>query len=163
MKYKNSFLITFNLLSLAALFFFGFSDKNVQSHLETKKLVIGDSKDSGQIVLEVSDGTPVIRLFNAQNAEMITLQVNGNKGVVELNDFTGQPRLQLSVDERPGVYIKGSSGQTLGSWTLLSDGGAGFGLADSQGIGVQECGYYNCGPDTGRGYPYRDRHYGICG
>ena len=103
-------------------------------------LQIGYANESGYITLQNTQGKKVhVRgsdlLFYGEQ-EKISAHIGMAKdgsAHMRFADPQQNIRLHLQGGEAPGVFLKNSESKTVGSWSLLSDGGTGIGLGDNAG------------------------------
>jgi hypothetical protein len=106
----------------------------VFSSKEKGGIALSDANGEARVVLE-SGKTADITILNDKNQVALALGTSAETGsaYVQLNDENQTPRVHLQGGSIPGFYLRNSSAKTISSWTTLSDGGAGFGLADANG------------------------------
>ncbi len=141
------FLLGVNVI-LVALVLLGFTQK--QSKLELTELIVKGKE--GSVEISIVDGLPQIlgldgtgqkkfqlagskiSLFgeNDQVAAQITTSQDG-AGKMRLADNRQQSRVLLLAGDTTGVFLKNPQNKTVGSWSMLPDGGTGLGLGDSEG------------------------------
>jgi hypothetical protein len=143
-----SYLLFSANLCLLALVLLGFNRK--QDKLELSELVIKGS--GGSIQIGSVDGVPQIAMLDAhgqksflikdrdivaygKNDEILAHFGVGQDGMgqIRLADTEQYGKVFLQGGKIPGVFLKNKQNKTVGSWSLLPDGGAGLGLGDSQG------------------------------
>lgn len=81
-----------------------------------------DQIEARQIVLRSENGKEVMVLSSHQN-----------KALLALNDETGQVRLQLQGGEFPAMMIKNQTGEVVGTFFPMQEGGAALGLGNQAG------------------------------
>lgn len=133
---------------LVVLVLLGFTQK--QGKLELSELIIKGKEGSVQI--HIAEGVPQIvgldslgqkkfqlagnkiSLFGEQDkvSAQITTGQDGS-GKMRLADNRQQSRVLLLAGETTGVFLKNPQNKTVGSWSMLPDGGTGLGLGDSEG------------------------------
>jgi len=90
--------------------------------------------EKGETTLKVSGGNdPTIALFENTRPVAFISSSKGNGAEFALNDSNSNPKVHISSSEIPGIFLKNEESKTVGSFTVMNDGGAGFGLADSSG------------------------------
>lgn len=121
-------IATSSLLTAAA-----FREKSSSQAIEAEKLVIRSPKGKSTIELGFSkDDVPYLVFQSASGTAMLRLE-GGETPTLALNDAQQNPRVHLQGGGAAGMYLRNGQAKTVGSWTVLSDGGAGFGLADGSG------------------------------
>jgi hypothetical protein len=97
-------------------------------------ITLFDQKGLKRVQMEANPN-PIISLYDEKDRKGIELQLTENKDSnIVLCDKNAVPRLELHANDNPSIYLKNKANQTIGSLTVLQDGGAGFGLAEANGI-----------------------------
>lgn len=109
-----------------------FRGKNPSNTIEAEKLILKNPKGKSTIELGFLDDVPYIVLQNEEGKGVAKLE-GGKEPSLVMHDDANRPRLHMQGGTIPGVYLKNAQEKTVSSWTMLSDGGAGFGLADNSG------------------------------
>lgn len=105
-------LLCINILLLipsAAFIFLSFKDKDLYKTLEAEEIII--------------------RKPGAKS--VISLKTNKDIPEISISDEKGKTKIYFNGT---GVYLKNNNDKIIGSFTILADGGGGFGLADSEGM-----------------------------
>lgn len=119
------------LCFIGGLFFLSSLGKGQSNSVEVEKLIIKNPNGKGVIELGFKEEVPYISFLNAKGEMTLRLE-GGSSGTLQLLDGS-QPRIQMQGGPVPGIYVKNQSAKTVGSFTMLSDGGGGFGLANNTG------------------------------
>lgn len=151
-------LLVVNALAMSALLvglLVGFRSKNVYDSLQAKELTILSEHSKSKIYLGFEKQAPRISMKNAkgdvsfeiegtdqpkltlyQNQKPVAFFSASENGGVDLilNDQHLTPKIHLTSSQVPGIFLKNDLNKTVGSWTIVNDGGAGFGLADGNGF-----------------------------
>jgi hypothetical protein len=157
-KKKNfSYLFVINFLILTVLLIVLLTSLGSRSNfkaIQVEQLRIVSKNSDAEINLGFSNSTPLISILN-ENKETI-FEISGKDkatltifeknnpiasiyaatdGGAEicLNDEKTVQRVKLSSSKLPGLFLKNETDKTVGSFTVVADGGGGFGLADASG------------------------------
>lgn len=103
--------------------------KSAYKSLEVEHLTIKSSDGKGEIILGFAGGQPLIQMVG-ENSDVTFELAGGDHPTLELK---GKSSLMVKSGEQAGIFLKNELDKTVGSWTVLNDGGAGFGLADQRG------------------------------
>ncbi|MGD2169422.1 MAG: hypothetical protein PVI40_04185 [Chlamydiota bacterium] len=152
---SNHILFITNLLVMVFLISMSFGSKSVYKTLQTENLKISSPKGNGEIELSFINNSPVMLMKNTKGETTFEIQGGAfpsftllekdkplaiisasDKGGVDvvLNDNNLVPKLHLTSSQVPGIFLKNDESKTVGSWTVINDGGAGLGLADASGL-----------------------------
>ncbi|MEI6242396.1 MAG: hypothetical protein WCP39_03210 [Chlamydiota bacterium] len=157
MKNLLSIVTAINLSIFLVLLFMSLNDKGLFKSLEVQNLVVRSSSGKGVIqlgfdkeqpMITVRDGKEKLRFQLFCKDEAIFLEMYDSKGSKRVKMEGGEispsqfvlfddkehPRMQLECKENPAIFLKNQDSKTISSWTILQDGGAGFGLADGEGV-----------------------------
>ncbi len=148
----SKFLKICNLSVLLLLIFVSFSGKTTQKVLEVEKLILKSPHSKSTIVLGFQNEIPQILIneggntvfqIEGGNQPSVSLKDSGKTlakiiatkeaSEFSLSDVNGTERLSMKVGSTPGVFLKNPENKIIGTWTVLSDGGTGLGLADHSG------------------------------
>jgi hypothetical protein len=116
-------------LALAILLFCMSFGKNAFKNLEVENLVVKSPSGKGKIFLGFTGQDPLIQIEDEYSNLLFELK-GGAQPVLELK---GKSSLIVKAGEQAGIFLKNGEDKTVGSWTVMNDGGAGFGLADQKG------------------------------
>ena len=127
-KWILSSLIGAGAICMAVLILMGFEKSSYKS-LEVENLTIKSPDGRGVIELGFYAGHPLIQMIG-ENSEVMFELAGGEHPTLELK---GKSSLTVKSGDQAGIFLKNELDKTVGSWTVLNDGGAGFGLADQSG------------------------------
>ncbi len=106
-------------------------------------ITIGCDEGAPKIVMSGLDSKPVLSITGGshpeiafQEEEKTTCALKQKEGYAELTlgDFEKADKISIRGGGASGLFLKNTEDKVIGTWTLLSDGGAGFGLADHRGF-----------------------------
>lgn len=81
-------------------------------------------------------------LYKTIEAEEIIIRSPGSRSIISLKSTNSMPEISINDENgkskvyfnSSGFFLKNDKDKIIGSFTTLSDGGGGFGLADSEGM-----------------------------
>jgi hypothetical protein len=150
-KRKVIYSLVCLLFIMGAFIAFGFKEKEPSKSLELQRLVIKDPAGKRSMILEMVQDEPRLLINDERGQPQIVLK-GGDAPTVALFDEQDQLCLELkrvknesqitvlnqgkqkALFNNSGIYLKNDKEKVVGSFLTLSDGGGGFGLADSDGM-----------------------------
>lgn len=115
--------------------FWGFGQGQIFKSIETQELIIRGSQGTSYIKMEANKKFPTFSLVNSSGKEVAFLTLEDEETpVLILKDEKETSRILVKGGETPGIFLRNGQNRTIGSWSILKDGGAGFGLAYESGI-----------------------------
>ncbi len=152
----NSLLVSLNILLLGCIGFlsiYGFNRDARYQEIEAQKITVRSPKGEHYLQIKMVDQTPFIAFYEKNQptieikggnypsisfrnkSDRLALQLaTKDNGSCELSFFDnkGKNSLQCVGGSSPAIYLK-SDKKTIGSWTMLDNGGSGIGLASKDG------------------------------
>ena len=150
----NKILLTLNIVLVTfiiAFFSLSFKDDYLFKTIEAQKLVIRAPGEKTSITLQIDKKTPSITVCNESGSKQIEMLGGDNpeislfskheKKIANLKENSGSAELILYEGDKPkmhlsttAILLKNDQNKVISSFTTLSDGGGGFGLADKDGM-----------------------------
>ncbi len=110
------------------------SSEEINLGFSNSLATISITNDKGEIVLKMSGGSePEFALFENSKPIAFISASKGKGAEFALSDSKAIPKVHISSSDISGVFLRNQQNKTVGSFTVVNDGGGGFGLADSEG------------------------------
>jgi len=131
--WKIKMLVLANVLLITLFVVSGFGGSNSFKNLEVGSLIIKSPDSKSSIHLGFSDNQAMISIVDEAGRASFQVVTAEDGSVLSLNDAAGSERVAVKGGSVPGIFMKNDENKTIGTWTMLSDGGSGFGLANRNG------------------------------
>lgn len=99
---------------------------------EDKAAILLQEEGKNQVMI-AGGAEPEFSLYQNEEAPSAKLFASSNGSQLYLADTSMRPSLFLQGGDIPGFFLKNAANQTVGSWSLLNDGGAVLGLGMGNG------------------------------